>query len=166
MWLVCLFYVYFFFLLFLLFLSCHCLSVCQLSALRWLVTVESAKATYCIAVKKGFPGWSSCIVWKESCPSPAPGPRPRKIRQKKHVQQPGIAFESLVSMIFSIQFCTLDFLSKKHVKFGQGLDFLRFSEGNRGENDENRRKNNDKSKKHRQENSNFRAWFLTYVFLI
>ena len=33
---------------------------------------------------------------------------------------------------------TLELLSKKRVNFGQGLDFLKFSEGSRGENEENR----------------------------
>ncbi len=34
---------------------------------------------------------------------------------------------------------TLEFLSKKYLNFGKGLDFLKFSERNRSENDENQR---------------------------
>ena len=34
---------------------------------------------------------------------------------------------------------TLEFLSKKHLKFDQGLDFLKSSEGNRFKNEGNRR---------------------------
>ena len=35
---------------------------------------------------------------------------------------------------------TLTFLSKKHVNFGEGLDFLKFSQGNREESTESQRK--------------------------
>ena len=35
---------------------------------------------------------------------------------------------------------TLEVFSKKYLNVGQGLDFLKFSEGNRGQNEENRRK--------------------------
>ena len=35
---------------------------------------------------------------------------------------------------------TLDFLDKKHVKFDQGLDFLIFYKGNRGQIEEKRSK--------------------------
>ena len=41
--------------------------------------------------------------------------------------------------LFSIR-DTLELLSKKQVIFGQGLDFLNFSQGNRSENEQNRRK--------------------------
>ena len=36
--------------------------------------------------------------------------------------------------------CTLEFLNKKHLNFGQGLEFLKFGQGNRGLNQQNRRK--------------------------
>ena len=42
---------------------------------------------------------------------------------------------------------TLTSLSKKHVKFDQGLDFLIFYQGNRGENQEKPRKNQEKIRK-------------------
>ena len=35
---------------------------------------------------------------------------------------------------------TPEFLSKKHLNFGQGLEFLKFGQGNRGPNQQNRRK--------------------------
>ena len=42
---------------------------------------------------------------------------------------------------------TLEFLSKKHVKFDQGLDFLNFCQGNRDENEQNRGKNQEHLRK-------------------
>ena len=36
------------------------------------------------------------------------------------------------------------FLSKKHLNFGQGLEFLKFGQGNRGPNQQNRRQTEDK----------------------
>ena len=42
---------------------------------------------------------------------------------------------------------TPEFLNKKHVKFDQGLDFLISCQGNRGENHEKPRKNNEKLRK-------------------
>ena len=35
---------------------------------------------------------------------------------------------------------TPEFLSNKHVNFGQGLEFLKFGQGNRGPNQQNQRK--------------------------
>ena len=43
--------------------------------------------------------------------------------------------------IYFMQFLyTPNFLDKKCIVFGQGLEFLNFSQGNRGQNEENRRK--------------------------
>ena len=36
--------------------------------------------------------------------------------------------------------CTLEFLNKKHLNFGQGLEFLKFGQGNRGLNQQIQRK--------------------------
>ena len=53
-----------------------------------------------------------------------------------------------------LRISTPEFLSKKHFNFGQGLDFLKFRQGNRGENERNRgnkkenlRKNKEKRRK-------------------
>ena len=39
------------------------------------------------------------------------------------------------------------FLNKKHLNFGQGLEFLKFGQGNRGPNQQNRRKTEEKIRK-------------------
>ena len=36
--------------------------------------------------------------------------------------------------------CTPEFLNKKHLNFGKGLEFLKFGQGNRGLNQQIRRK--------------------------
>ena len=38
-------------------------------------------------------------------------------------------------------------MSKKHLNFGQGLEFLKFGQGNRGPNQQNRRKAEEKIRK-------------------
>ena len=50
---------------------------------------------------------------------------------------------------------TLEFLNKKHLIFGQGLDFLKYRQGNRGENEQNGRNNLENPRRTRkiQENS-------------
>ena len=48
-----------------------------------------------------------------------------------------------VFIIFSgnwVERNTPEFLNKKHLNFGQGLEFLKFGQGNRGLNQQNRRK--------------------------
>ena len=59
------------------------------------------------------------------------------------------------SCIFSYRFLTLpcmnhtpELLSKKHLNFGQGLEFLKFGQGNRGLNQENRRHSKETIRKH------------------
>ena len=42
---------------------------------------------------------------------------------------------------------TPEFLNKKHLNFGQGLEFLKFGQGNRGPNQQNRRKTEEKIRK-------------------
>ena len=42
---------------------------------------------------------------------------------------------------------TPEFLDKKHLNFGQGLEFLKFGQGNRGLNDQNRRKSKETIRK-------------------
>ena len=55
-------------------------------------------------------------------------------------------------MLFQCFGCTLEFLNKKYTNFDQGLDFLIFYQGNRGENQDKRKKpvenkkNNEKTK--------------------
>ena len=44
---------------------------------------------------------------------------------------------------------TLDFVDKKHLKFDQGLDFLIFYQGNRGQINEKRSKSKEALKTHR-----------------
>ena len=45
--------------------------------------------------------------------------------------------------------CTPEFLSKKHLNFGQGLEFLKFGQGNRDPNQQNRRKTTEKHYKNK-----------------
>ena len=42
---------------------------------------------------------------------------------------------------------TPDFMNKKHLNFGQGLEFLKFGQVNRGPNQQNRRKTEEKIRK-------------------
>ena len=49
---------------------------------------------------------------------------------------------AILKVRISKQF-TPDFLSKKHLNFGQGLEFLKFGQGNRGLNQQNRRQSKD-----------------------
>ena len=61
--------------------------------------------------------------------------------------------------------CTPKILSKKHVNFGQGLEFLNFSQGNRGQNEQNQRKN---ERNRRKFDKKFRVpgpYFLLKIFL-
>ena len=44
---------------------------------------------------------------------------------------------------------TPEFLSKKHLNFGQGLEFLKFGQGNRGLNEQNRRKTKETIRKNK-----------------
>ena len=44
-------------------------------------------------------------------------------------------------------FFTLEFLNKKHLNFGQGLEFLKFGQGNRGPNQQNRRNTEEQIRK-------------------
>ena len=48
---------------------------------------------------------------------------------------------------FSLVFSTLEFLDKKHVKIDQGLDFLIFYQGNRGQTVEKPQKTQEKLRK-------------------
>ena len=41
-------------------------------------------------------------------------------------------------------------MTKKHLNFGQGLDFLKFRQGNRGENEGNRRKTQENLRKKKE----------------
>ena len=43
---------------------------------------------------------------------------------------------------------TSELLTKKHLKFGQGLDFLKFGQGNRGPDQQNRRKTKEAIRTH------------------
>ena len=61
---------------------------------------------------------------------------------------------------------TLDFLSKKHVKFDQGLDFLNFCQGNRGKNQEKPRTNHEKIRKNEENLKNPGPYFLLNIFLL
>ena len=61
--------------------------------------------------------------------------------------------------------CTHEFLSKKHLNFGQGLDFLKFSEGNRGQNRENQNKNNENQTNTDQKYRKPDSIFLLKIFL-
>ena len=66
---------------------------------------------------------------------------------------------------------TLDFLDKKHVFFGQGLDFLKFRQGNRDENEQIQGKNKEQlrnnDEKRRTFDKKFRVrapYFLLKIF--
>ena len=63
-------------------------------------------------------------------------------------------------------------LSKKHVNFGQGLEFLKFGQGNRGPNQQNRRKTEEKIRKNEGNQRKFDKkirdrdpYFLFKIFL-
>ena len=49
---------------------------------------------------------------------------------------------------------TPGFLNKKHLNFGQGLEFLKFGQGNRGPNQQNRRTTEEKIRKTMEINEN------------
>ena len=55
---------------------------------------------------------------------------------------------------------TPEFLNKKHVKFDQGLNFLIFYQGNRGENQEITRKNQENIRKNEENLKNPGPYFL------
>ena len=59
---------------------------------------------------------------------------------------------------------TLEFLDKKHVKFDQGLNFLIFYQGNRGENQTKREKNHEKIRKNKENLKNPGPYFLLNIF--
>ena len=46
--------------------------------------------------------------------------------------------EKYTKTLFLTVYCTPELLSKKHLNFGQGLEFLKFGQGNRGPNQQNR----------------------------
>ena len=46
-------------------------------------------------------------------------------------------------------------MSKKHLNFGQCLEFLKFGQGNRGLNQQNRRKSKEKIRKHKEKQRKF-----------
>ena len=51
--------------------------------------------------------------------------------------------------------CTPEFLNKKHLNFGQGLEFLKFGQGNRGLNQQHRRKSKETIRKNEVKRRNF-----------
>ena len=68
---------------------------------------------------------------------------------------------------------TPELLNKKHINFGQGLEFLKFGQGNRGPNQQNRRKAEEKIRKNegtqRKFDKKFRnrdPYFLFKIFLL
>ena len=68
---------------------------------------------------------------------------------------------------------TPQFLSKKHLNFGQGLEFLKCGQGNRGLNQSNRRKSEENIRKNeanlRKIDKQFRVrepYFLLKMFLL
>ena len=50
---------------------------------------------------------------------------------------------------------TPEFLNKKHLNFGQGLEFLKFGQGNRGLNQQNQRTTEEKIRKHEGKRGKF-----------
>ena len=63
-------------------------------------------------------------------------------------------------------------MSKKHLNFGQGLEFLKFGQGNRGPNQQNRRKAEEKIRKNEGKRGKFDKkirdrdpYFLFKIFL-
>ena len=46
-------------------------------------------------------------------------------------------------------------MDKKHLNFGQGLEFLKFGQGNRGPNQQNRRKTDEKIRKNEENRRKF-----------
>ena len=60
---------------------------------------------------------------------------------------------------------TPEFLSKKHVIFDQGLDFLIFCQGNRGKNKEKRGKKQEHIRKCEEHLENPGPYFLFNIFL-
>ncbi len=68
--------------------------------------------------------------------------------------------------------CTPDLLNKKHQNFGQGLEFLNFSQGNRGLNQQNRRKTQENLRNNEENQRKFvktfrdqDPYFLFKIFL-
>ena len=64
-------------------------------------------------------------------------------------------------------------MSKAHLIFGQGLEFLKFGQGNRGPNQQNRRKTEEKIRKNEGKRGNFDKkirdrdpYFLFKIFLL
>ena len=55
---------------------------------------------------------------------------------------------------------TLECLNKKHVHFDKGLDFLKFSKGNRGQNEEHQRRNKENQRKVDKNNRNRESNFF------
>ena len=70
-----------------------------------------------------------------------------------------VSFSFVTFVIFSSPFSTIrstpEFLSKKYLNFGQGLEFLKFGQGNRGPNQQNRRKTEEKIRKNEGNQRNF-----------
>ena len=60
----------------------------------------------------------------------------RGVLRAEDTQCPWLAHLSGRCFLSSCGGFTLDVLSNKHINFGQGLDFLKLSEGSRGENEE------------------------------
>ena len=70
-------------------------------------------------------------------------------------------------------FFTLGFLNKKHLNFGQGLEFLKFGQGNRGPNQQNRRKTEEKIRNNEENQGKIDKklrdrdpYFLLKIFLL
>ena len=64
-------------------------------------------------------------------------------------------------------------MNKKHLNFGQGLEFLKFGQGNRGPNQQNRRKTEEKIRKNEGKRGKFDKkfrdrdpYFLSKIFLL
>ena len=73
----------------------------------------------------------------------------------------------------TVHSATPEFLSKKHQNFGQGLEFLKFGQGNRDPNQQNRRKTEDNIRKNEEKqrkiDKKFRdrdPYFLLNIFLL
>ena len=62
-------------------------------------------------------------------------------------------------------FCTLEFFDKKHLKFDQGLDFLIFYQGNRGQIEKKPRKQQEKIRKIQENLKIPGPYFLFNIFL-
>ena len=69
------------------------------------------------------------------------------------VSRGNISYTNLSSITYTC--ITPGFLSKKHLNFGQGLEFLKFGQGNRGPNQQNRRKTQEKIRKNEENRRKF-----------